>query len=447
MKNKPLSRRTFLRGTGVAMALPVLEAMLPIGRSAFAAAATPTRMLSYFVPNGMHMAAWTPTQTGADYTLSKTLAPLANVKSDIMILTGLANRPGQPDQIGDHAGGTGAFITATHVKKTEGADIRNGISIDQVAAKKLGSETRFASLELGMDGGGSAGGCDSGYSCAYTRNISWSGPQTPMPKITSPQQVFDRLFAGVDVTETAEEAAKRKLFNSSILDYVAADARKLQQKLGTNDRAKLDEYLTNIETLEKKLNAATSGGTCSIQTRPLTDNNYTVTEKARLMSDLMVIAFQCDLTRFQTFMLANAGSDRSYGFLGINEGHHTISHHQNLQANYDKLEIINKWEIEQFAYLLDKLKATTDINGGNILDSCAVFFSSDISNGDWHNHYDMPIILAGKANGYFDTGKHIRFTSEKPVANLFRSILEAVGAPVETFGDNSDGLLNEVKKA
>jgi Protein of unknown function (DUF1552) len=441
-----LDRRAFLRGAGVAVALPLLEAMLPIGRNAFAQTSLPSRFLAYYVPNGMHMPSWTPAQDGKDFVLSKTLAPLINVKNDLLVLSNLANRPGQPDQIGDHASGTGSFMTAVHVRKSE-SDIYNGISVDQVAAKKISQENRFSSLEVGMDGGGSAGGCDSGYSCAYTRNIAWAAPKTPLPKITSPRILFDRLFSGFNSNETAEEAEKRRVYNLSILDYVMEDTRKLQQKLGTDDRAKLQEYMGSIEILEKKLSTASNSSSCTLPQRPELDSQYTLTQKAQLMADLMVMAFQCDITRVQSFMLANAASERRYDFLDIDEGHHTISHHQNLQSNYDKLEKINYWEIQQLAYLLEKLKSTRDIQGNSLLDSSLVFFSSEISDGNWHNHYNLPVILAGNTNNYFDTGRHIRYSTEKPIANLFMSILDAVGAPAAQFGDNSTGLLEGLIKS
>ncbi len=443
MKPFRLNRRTFLGGAGTLLGLPLLEAMIPIGRSAFAATDIPTRLLAYYVPCGIHMQAWTPAQTGSDYQLSATLAPLAGVKEDLLVLSNLANRPAKPDGPGDHAAGTGSFITATHVRKTQGDDILNGISLDQWVARERGHLTPLPSLELGMDGGGSAGNCDSGYSCAYARNIAWSGPQTPVPKLTDPQRVFDRLFAGFDTSQTALERQRRAALNQSVLDYVLADIRRMQQKLGAADRAKLDEYFTSVQQLERQLAEATPVA-CAVPDRPAV-SGISVTAKARLMADLMVLAFQCDLTRVQTFMLANAGSNRRYDFLGIDQGHHELSHHQNLQTNYDKLKIIDHWEIQQFAYLLEKLKSTTDGDGKSLLDTATVFFSSEISDGNRHNHTDMPVLLAGRANGYFATGRHLHYSREQPVANLFISMLDAMGLPVQTFGDDGTGILPELR--
>lgn len=433
MTRMQLSRRAFLGGAGAALSLPLLEAMTPFGSSAFAQDARPARLLAYYIPNGIHMQAWTPAAEGANFQLTPTLSPLANVKDDLLVLTGLENRPARPDGPGDHAAGTGSFITATHVRKTEGSDIQNGVSLDQFAAQQIGDQTRFPSLELGMDGGGSTGNCDSGYSCAYARNISWSGPQTPVPKTVDPRVVFDRLFAGFDPNATAEQARKRRAYEKSILDYVLEDATKLHGKLGTTDRAKMDEYMDSIRALELRIASMDENTLCGVPPRP--DASYAVTAKARVMADLMVLAYQCDLTRIQTFMLSNAGSGRVYDFLGITDGHHNISHHQSLQENYTRLQQINQWEIEQFAYLLERLKATTDAEDKPLLDSCAVFFSSEISDGNRHNHDDMPVLLAGGCNGAFQTGRHLRYTNE-PVSNLFISMLRAAGVTVMEFGDD-----------
>jgi hypothetical protein len=308
MKRFRLHRRAFLGGAAAAIALPFLEAMLPNAPRAYAQGMTPKRMLAYYFPNGMHMPSFTPSGEGAGYALSETLAPLAPHQNDFLVLTGLANRPAQPDGPGDHAAGTGSFITATHVFKTEGSNIQNGVSVDQVAAGALGEATRFSSLQLGMDGGGSTGNCDSGYSCAYARNISWAGPQTPLPKTVNPQIVFDRLFAGLDPQATATERAKRKKYQNSVLDVAIADAEKLKGKLGAADNAKVDEYLTAIRELERQINEMDEATLCGVPARP--GSSYDVTMKARVMADLMVTAMQCDLTRVVSFMLANAGELR-----------------------------------------------------------------------------------------------------------------------------------------
>lgn len=433
MKRIHLSRRAFLGGAGATLALPLLEAMTPFGRSAFAQDARPTRLLAYYIPNGIHMQTWTPAAEGAAWELTPTLQPLASVKDDLLVLTGLENRPARPDGPGDHAAGTGSFITATHVRKTEGSDIQNGVSMDQYVAQAIGDQTRFPSLELGMDGGGSTGNCDSGYSCAYARNISWSGPQTPVPKTVDPRQVFDRIFAGFDPNASVEEARKRRAFDKSVLDYALEDANKLRAMLGTTDRAKIDEYLDSVRALEVRISGMDENTLCGIPPRPGT--SYNVTEKAEVMADLMVLAFQCDLTRVQTFMLSNAGSGRVYDFLGVSDGHHNYSHHQSLESNYSALRTIDRWEVTQFAYLLDKLKTTNDVEGNPLLDSCAVFFSSEISDGNRHNHNDMPVLVAGKANGQFTTGRHVRY-NDAPMANLFISMIQAMGVDVMEFGDD-----------
>lgn len=439
MKPFRLDRRTFLRGSGTAIGLPLLEAMIPGNKSAFAQTQKPSRFLAYYVPCGIHMATWTPETTGSDYAITPTLKPLADLRDDLLVLSNLENRAAIDEIFGDHARGTGSFLTASKIRFTHGDDIYNGISLDQLLAQQIGNQTPLPSLELGMDGGGSAGDCDSGYSCAYTRNIAWAGPQTPVPKLTNPRLIFNRLFSGFDEATTAREQAQRAALNRSILDSVMGDIQQLESRLGATDRQKLQEYLTSIEQLETSLTTDFEVS-CAAPDEPA--SNYAYLDKIKVMADLMRIAFECDITRVQTFMLGNAASGRVHSFLGINDGHHTISHHQDLQSNFDKLKRIDHWEVTEFAYLLEALKNTTDVEGTPLLDSCSVLFSSEISDGNWHNHNNLPVLLAGRANGYFNTGRHIDYGSDgAPIANLYMSILDAMGAPVETFGSDGASLL------
>jgi hypothetical protein len=432
-----LSRRAFLGGASAVVALPWLESALP--RSvARAQAAAPLRFLGYYVPNGIRMVDWTPSVDGADYDLPTILEPLVDIKTRVSVLTGLANRPARPDGPGDHASGTGAFLTAAHPYKTEGADIKNGISLDQRLADMLGGETSLRSLQVGIDGGGSAGGCDSGYSCAYARNVSWSGPATPLPKLTDPAIVFDRLFAGFDSQATAEDVAIRLRRSTSVLDHVLADATTLSGRLGVRDRAKLDEYMTGVRELEKRLQDGSSGPSCDPGGRPMSDLGFQ--EHLAAMNDLMVLAFECDVTRFTTFMLGNAGSGRSYEFLGVSGGHHDISHHQNDGTKLASLTTIGRWEVEQFVSLLTRMQAV-DEGGESLLDHSVVFFSSEIEDGDSHAHFNMPILLAGAGSGAFTPGRHVRFDGDPSVGDLFVSILQAFGLPDTTFGDDGTGPL------
>ncbi|MDP6944124.1 MAG: DUF1552 domain-containing protein [Myxococcota bacterium] len=441
-KFRRLSRRAFLGGAGAMVALPWLEAMAP-SRSALAATTLgpPTRLLFYYIPNGIHMAAWTPSIEGVGYDLPEILGPLEGLTDDILVLTGLDNLPGKPDGAGDHAGGTSAFLTCAHAKKTDGKDIYLGVSVDQVAAQAIGGETKFSSLQLGLEGGASVGGCDSGYSCAYSRNISWSGTSTPLPKTVNPQLVFDRLFGGFDPQASAAELERRRVLRLSVLDYVLGDAQKLQQQLGATDRHKVEEYLDGVRELELRLEQGTSELNCEPGVRP-DANGLTIAEHSELMNDLMVKAFQCDQTRLISYMLGNAGSNRSYDFIGVSGAHHEISHHQDLQENFDKLTVIDTWEVAQFANLVSKLKATPE-GDGTLLDHCAVFFSSEIEDGNAHRHENLPVLLAGRAGGAIDPGRHVVYSDGPPIANLYLRLLDAVGVSVTEFGDSTgplDGL-------
>ncbi len=436
-----LSRRAFLGGAGAMIGLPLLEAMIPGVRRLAMAQDTPPpqRMLYYYVPNGIHMPAWTPTRTGRDYDTPLILEPLAELTSHISVLTGISNTPAEPDGPGDHASGTGAFLTAMHPFKTEGADIANGISVDQVAVNALQPDTRFSSLQLGVEGGASVGGCDSGYSCAYSRNISWSGPATPLPKMVNPQLVFDRLFGGATAGDTLAEIERRTRLRASVLDYVVQDANRLSARLGASDRLKVDEYLTGVRELERSIQALDDAPTCRPPEYPGFDID--IDAHVRVMTDLMVVAMRCDLTRVISFMFANAGSNRYYAQLdGVGGGHHDVSHHQDSPANFRQLETIGRWEVDHFAYLLESM-ASVEEGEGTLLDNSLVFFSSEIEDGNSHSHDNLPILLAGRAAGAFEPGEHVRWRDEPEIADLFISILGMFDVQVDTFGLHGTGPL------
>lgn len=434
MKRFTLSRRAFLGGAGAILALPMLEATMPT--KARAGDNIARRFIAWYVPNGINMAKWTPALEGAAYDLSPILTPLLDVKSKLFVLSGLNNTPGQPEGAGDHAGGTSAFLTCRHVVKTEGADIKNGISMDQVAASVVGQATRIPSLQLGTEGGGSAGGCDSGYSCAYTRNISWASETQPLSKTVNPQVVFDQLFGGFDPAATEAEKAKRLKYRTSVLDYALGEANSLSGRLGSTDRRKLEEYMDGVRDLETKLGKGT-GPVCEPIDKPPASLDYP--SHVKLMCDLMVLALQCDATRVITFMMRNAGSGMNHDFIGAPGAHHDLSHHNSEQAKLDLLEVIDTWEVAQFAYLVKKLDSVQE-GTGTLLDNCAVYFSSEIADGNAHGHKDMPVLLAGSAGGVFSPGRHIKYAGA-PLANLFTSILSAMGVDLKTFGEDGTGTL------
>ncbi|WP_373044795.1 DUF1552 domain-containing protein [Vulgatibacter sp.] len=439
MKRKwEISRRTVLRGLGAAMALPMLDAMVPSVARAQAVGGTPRRLLFFFVPNGIYMPSWTPSGEGTGYAFTPTLQPLEPFRDDILVVSGLDNRPGEDVIAGNHARGTAAFLTCVPPVKTSDGSLRVGISADQVAAQAIGKQTRFASLELGAEPSVEASSCDSGYSCAYISNISWAGPETPMAKEVDPRLVFDRLFAGGQPGENAEQIARRNRYKKSILDFVSEDAKTLQSRLGTNDRQKLDEYLTGVRTLEQRISAS-GEQTCSAGAAPGGAANRQ--ETAQQMCDLIALAFQCDLTRVCTFMLANGFTNTAYSFLGVGEGHHELSHHREQDSYIDHLKRIDRWEVEQFAYLVGKLKAIQE-GEGSVLDNSLVLFSSELSDGNNHHHINKPVVLAGRGGGEVRPGRHIYYRGaggEFPVADLYMTMLANVGVHVESFGRGHDG--------
>ncbi|MCP3102719.1 DUF1552 domain-containing protein [Myxococcus sp. K15C18031901] len=438
----PISRRTLLRGAGALMALPLLERMLPAAVRAAEAAPSARRLAVFYAPNGIHMQKFLPTVTGPNWELTPTLQSLAPVKQDVLVISGLANEPGRPDGDGHHAAGTAAFLSCTKAYKTEGTNFHAGISMDQVLANHLSQQraTRFASLELGNDAGRGIGNCDSGYACPYANNISWAGPTSPMAKETKPRAVFDRLFSGPPGGLSQAEAARRRAYGQSLIDSVRDDATRLQHQLGAADRRKLDEYFTSVRDLEKQVEAlGDAGPACGLQTAPTDDEDPRARTKA--MMDLIVLAFQCDLSRVATFMLANARANKVYNFLGLSGGHHAYSHHQFVQSNYDALAIIDRWEVEQYAYLVRRLKDTREGTGAPLLDNALVLFSSEVADGNAHHHKNLPVLLSGRCGGAVAPGRHLSVPG-MPIANLYVSMLRALGVPgVNSFGTDSTGEL------
>ncbi|MCB9681124.1 MAG: DUF1552 domain-containing protein [Alphaproteobacteria bacterium] len=422
------SRRAFLGGAAATVALPYLPSLV---RGARADTTPPTRVLFFFVPNGVHQANWGATGSGADFTLGTTLAQLDDLKSHLLVVDGMGNAGGTDNRAGDHARGTGSFLTCQR-PSFDGVEV--GESIDQVIAAGLGDATAFPSLELGVQSGGSVGICDSGYSCAYTQNIAWSGPTTPVPKITNPQVAFDRLFAGSDGVATAEEQLRRGIYRTSVLDLVKDQATRLKTKVAVDDRARLDEYFTSVRDIERR---ASGVGACGPE-EDLPDS-YTLQTHPDLMLDIIVSAFQCDLTRVATFMIGNAGSDQAYSFLpGVNGGHHQLSHHQNMAANLDQLAVIDAWEVERFGRLLRRMSQIPE-GSGSMLDHTIVYLSSEIGDGNRHNHDNLPVLIGGGQAVGVAGGRAVQAPGQ-PVANLYLAIARAMGVDVQGgFGLDGTG--------
>ncbi len=446
LTSQKLNRRTMLRGLGVSLALPWLEATCgAVQASSAIASPAPLRMAFIFVPNGADMRNWTPTSEGYGFKLPYILQPLAPLQQDLMVLSGLAHDKGRAngDGPGDHARSASVFLTGAQPRKTDGEQIRSGISVDQAAAKAIGHHTRFSSLELGVDAGRNAGNCDSGYSCAYSSNISWSSETTPVGKEINPRLVFERLFSSGPQKDVDRSAQQREILKKSVLDFVAEDAKLLQTRLGRNDNRKLDEYLTGIREIERRLGSSPANQSMAHEVDYKIPGGVpgSYVEHLRLMSDMMVLAFQTDSTRVATLMFANAGDNKNYRHIGVRDGHHDLSHHGRNQEKMEKIRTINHFHIQQLSYLLQRMKSIQE-GEGTLLDHSMICYGSGISDGDRHNHDDLPVLLAGGGCGTLDPGRHIRYDGETPLCNLFMSLLDRMGASVPFIGDSTGSLPN-----
>ena len=442
-----LSRRTFLRGAGVAMALPLLDAMSPAAFARKSRSKTPTRMSFVYLPNGAIMDEWTPKESKPT-ELTGTLSALNPHFADLNVLTGLAQMNGLAlgDGPGDHARAAATFLTGVHPKKTAGADIQLAISADQVAAEFIGHETRLPSLELTLESARLAGNCDSGYSCAYTNSISWRTDHTPNPHMGAPREVFNRLFGVFDADATPDERTRQRLYRKSVLDWVADDTKSLMRKLGKTDREKMDEYLYAVRKLEQRVESNERYEDLpDVQLMSMPDEEPEgFVSYARIMFDLQVLAFKTDQTRIITMMVGREGSTRVYDELEIKEAHHELTHHQGDKAKVEQVRQINAHHIEQCAYFLEQLKAV-DEEGDSLLDRSMIVFGSGISDGNRHSHNNLPVILAGKGNGTIKTGRHLEYPDKTPLNNLFISMLDRMGAPTDQLGD-STGTLEQLSK-
>jgi hypothetical protein len=450
-----LSRRNFLRGLGIGLALPSFASLLPSrswgaaaagpGNLAKTASGAPLRMAFVYFPNGAIQPSWWPQGEGSQFALAPTMAPLESVRSQVQILGGMdhVNATPGPDGAGDHARASGTFLTGVRVKKTAGSDIRAGISIDQVVANQVGHLTRFSSLELTCDAVRKSGNCDSGYSCAYQYNLSWRSENTPVAPEPNPRLLFERLFGAGAHGERRESFQRRQAQQRSILDFVRDDARAVQARMGARDREKLDEYLTSVRDIERRIQSAERlerAPDPAIETPSGIPTGFE--DYLQVMFDLMVLAFQTDSTRIATFLMANEGSNRAFPEIGLAEGHHYLTHHQNKADMIEKVARIDLFYMSQFARFLEKMQQTRDIDGHSLLHNSMIVYGSGNADGNRHSHTNLPVILAGQGGGTLTPGRHVKHGGV-PMSNLLLSLADRMGAQsVPRLGDSTGRVSN-----
>ena len=443
---KAMSRRTVLRGLGASVALPLLDGMVP-AYAALRATATPAQRLGIvYVPMGAVMENWTPATEGAGFELSPILQPLAPVRDQLLVLTGLDNQPAVALP-GEPAGGHGrigaAFLTGVHAKPTEGVDFRAGVSIDQIAGAELGRETQLASLEVGLESTDLAGACDVGYSCAYVNTLCWRSPTTPLPMENNPRAVFERLFGDSDSTDSTVRATRLRR-NRSLLDSVQGAVSDRRRELGTGDQVRLTEYLDAIRDVERRIQLAEaqSDRELPLFERPAGSIPESFEEYARIMIDLQILAFESDMTRVITFMIGKELSSRTFPELGVPDQHHPLSHHQNKPESLEKLTRVQVFQAGLLAYYLERLRSTPD-GDGSLLDHMTLIYGSGMSNSNLHVPLGLPILVAGGGAGTLRGGRHIRYPEGTPLSNLYQTVLSKLGVPVERIGD-STGMFREL---
>jgi hypothetical protein len=438
---KKLTRRTMLKGMGVALGLPFLDAMVPAFAQSRLAMA-PVRLAWFYLPNGIDMRNWTPSDEGPLGPLPSILAPLEPVKNDMLVLSNLTANWGRPLQVGagDHGRALAAYMTGVEVYHSKGFELKLTPSADQIAAKVIGNQTKLPSVEMGLEEPRQSGDCDNGYSCAYLYNVSWKTESQPLPPISDPRNLFERLF-GSDSVETAAARSRRLEMRKSILDEVMSQTASLESTLGGTDKRKLDEYLTSVREIEQQVERAAKEGK---MLDPGIEKPFgvppTFPDYYRLMTDMMLIAFKADITRISTLMIGREGSTRPYPEIGIGDGHHPLTHHHGNMEMLDKVRQINTLHAQLFAEFLQKMKNTKE-GDSNLLDQSMIVYGSGLADGDVHTHDQLPTILAGRGGGYVNPGRHIIYQRETPVGNLFASMLERVGVLPEHVGD-STGRLN-----
>ena len=437
---KSMNRRTLLRGTGAVLALPLMDAMLPSSAVAVEAQhAARKRLHVIYAPNGMQMENWTPTATGSNYEITPILKPLEPYRSKFQVISGLDHYQAEAlgDGAGDHGRCCGTYLTGVHVKKTEGADLTNGISMDQVVAQQFAELTQIPSLEMGLEPPSLVGSCDTGYSCAYTNTLSWSNATTPLPVTVNPREIFERLFGDGDSLDAKTRMLRLKR-QASILDFVADDARRLSGNMGATDKRKLDEYLTSVRDIERRIQKIEKGGAdvaLPSYTRPagIPDN---FAEHAQMMVDLMVLAAQADLTRVNTLMLAREVSGRSYPEIGVPDAHHPMSHHGNDPEKLAKLTKINTLHMEQVAYYLKRMSETKD-GTGTLLDNTLLLAGASLADPNKHAHRNLPTVVAG---GLIQGNRHIVAAKDTPMTNLMLSMMDQLDVKVDKLGDSTGRL-------